>query len=133
MAKQKLPPATDWKERNIENWTTTTFKAYLVHLSEETFHLPYVPFKGGWAAEMKLLKLSIEEMGTQVLKELIEEAYKGYKPSANYPSLSFGFIYSYMKPQLYPRILKRKQEEEETRKREENKIIKSKEELKKFF
>jgi hypothetical protein len=132
MAKQKLPPASDWKERKLENWNTTTFIAYMQDMNQEKYNLPYTPF-AGIMAEKRMLKLAQEEMGNQVLKELIDLAFKEKKQSERNLCLNYGFIHTYMKPSLYPRIIKKIQEEEETRKREENKVIKSKEELKKFF
>lgn len=117
MAKPKLPSTKDWENREVADWNTTTFQCYLIHLHQKYYNLPYIPFKGGWIAEKKLIKADYEQFGKQAVKEMIDAAFNEYKPSPSYPNLSYGFIYSYMKGRLLPKILKAKQEQEKVQAR----------------
>jgi len=100
MSKRKLPPSDDWKSRNINEWNVRTFHSYMQDKHEEMFGCQYVPF-GGWQAEQGMLGRLIgtqRKKGTHdkaMIKRFIDEAFKTYKPTKQYPGTSFGFIYSY--------------------------------------
>lgn len=98
---KKLPPANDWHARNIEDWNTTTFTEYLRDKHRELFGCEYVPFGGRWATEQGMIGRLI---GTQaragthdkaIIKRFIDEGFKSYKPTPQYPGTNFGFLYSY--------------------------------------
>src|SRR5690625_3678551 len=97
---RKLPPASDWQSRNIDDWNTTTFHAYMQSRHRELFGCEYVPFRG-WQAEKGMLGRLIgtrQRKGTHdkaIIKRFIDEGFKSYKPTAQYPGTSFGFLYSY--------------------------------------
>lgn len=74
-----------------------------------------MPFKGGWNAEKRLIKSDFEQYGKQEIKGLIEEAFKEYKPTPQYPNLTYGFISTYMKSRILPRIIAKKQQQEKTK------------------
>ena len=96
----KLPPASDWQARDISDWNTTTFTHYLQDKHREVFGIEYAPMRG-WRMEQGLIGSLIgtrTKEGTHskaVVKEFIDEAFKTYKPTAQYPGTNFGFIYSY--------------------------------------
>lgn len=100
MTKDKLPPANDWRARNIDDWNVTTFHAYLSDKHEELFGCQYVPMRG-WQAEKGIIGRLIgtrAKEGThdkRLIKRFIDEAYKTYKPTKQYPGTNFGFIYAY--------------------------------------
>lgn len=123
MPKPKLPPATSFKERLTQDWNTTTYHAYLSSLHEKTLNLPYMPFKGGWNAEKRLIKSDFEQYGKQEIKELIEMAFKEYKPTQQYPNLTYGFISTYMKSRILPRIIAKKQQQEKAKEYSEKQTI----------
>jgi len=98
---RKLPPANDWRARNIEDWNTTTFTEYLRDKHRELFGCEYVPFGGRWATEQGMIGRLIgtrTKEGTHnkaTVKAFIDEGFKSYKPTAQYPGTNFGFLYSY--------------------------------------
>lgn len=118
MTKTKLPPAHDWQAREIDDWNVTTFHAYLTDKHREMFGCEYVPFRG-WQAEKGMIGRLIgtrQRKGTHdkaLIKRFIDEAFKTYKPTKDYPGTSFGFIYSYRR-QILQRL-----EAEQTRKQAE--------------
>lgn len=96
MAKQKLPHATDWENRNIEDWTATTFRAYFAHHHDKKFGVPYSPFRS-WAVEATMYKKAYTEYGKEVTKRFIAQEIEAYQPNDAYPATSFGFLFSYRK------------------------------------
>ena len=99
MAKEKLPHPTDWRNRDIEDWTGTTFRTFFGDLHRERFGIPYEPF-GNWGMEMKKIKTAYTTYGKPVVKRFIENEMKFYEPSKLYPGTSFGFLYTYRKASL---------------------------------
>ena len=99
-ATRKLPPAHDWQARDIEDWNVTTFHAYMVDKHREMFGCEYVPFRG-WQAEKGMLGRLIGTRGRPgthdkaMIKRFIDEGFKSYKPTAQYPGTNFGFLYTY--------------------------------------
>src|SRR5690625_4296126 len=97
---RKLPPASDWRARDIDDWNTLTFTEYLKDKHREIFGIEYAPMRS-WRMEQgqigRLIGTKTKE-GTHskaVVKRFIDEAFKTYKPTAQYPGTNFGFIYSY--------------------------------------
>src|SRR5699024_8420579 len=97
---KKLPPANDWQARAIEDWNVTTFHTYLADKHKELFGCEYVPFRG-WQAEKGMIGRLVgtrTRAGTYdkaTIKRFIDEGFKSYKPTPQYPGTSFGFLYSY--------------------------------------
>jgi hypothetical protein len=102
MAKQKLP--TDWRERPLDKWNTSTFHAYLSDRHFEIYGISYVPMRG-WMAEKGRLKREIDEHGPEVVKQFIDACFADYRPTAQYPGLNFGFMATYQKSRILPPIL----------------------------
>lgn len=107
MTKRKLPPAKDWQARNIEDWNVVSVTEYLKDKHRELFGIDYAPHGGRWALEQGILGTLI---GTQSrtnpksrtasnedVKRFIDETFAQYKPSAQYPGTSFGFMWTYRK------------------------------------
>ena len=98
---KKLPPANDWRNRDIDDWNTTTFTEYLRDKHRDLFGCEYVPFGGRWATEQGMIGRLIgtrTRAGTHdkaTIKRFIDEGFKSYKPTPQYPGTSFGFLYSY--------------------------------------
>lgn len=117
--REKLPPANDWQARDIDDWNTTTFHAYMSDKHEEMFGCQYVPFRG-WQTEKGMIGRLIgtrRRKGTHdkaLVKRFIDEAFESYKPTAQYPGTNFGFIYSYRR-----HMLQRLESEEQRKKDEE--------------
>lgn len=105
---KRLPPAKDWRNRDIEDWNTTTFTHYLQDKHREMFGIEYVPMRG-WRMEQGQLGRLIgtkSKEGTHskaVVKRFIDEAFAEYKPTKEWPGTNFGFIYAYRR-QILQRV-----------------------------
>ena len=116
---RKLPPASDWQARNIEDWNVLSFTEYLKDKHREIFGIEYAPMRN-WRMEQgqigRLIGTARKE-GTHsktVVKRFIDEAFATYKPTPQYPGTNFGFIYAYRR-----NILQRLEAEEATKERAE--------------
>ena len=123
MTNNKLPPATDWQSRNIDDWNVTTFHAYLTDKHEEIFGCQYVPMRG-WQAEKGIIGRLIgtrAKKGThdkRLIRRFIDEAFATYKPTPQYPGTNFGFIYAYRR-----NILQRLEAEDRREKADAERIV----------
>lgn len=93
--------SSDWRNLPIEQWNVTTFHSYLAELTADHFGVVYAPTGGGsksqrWAREKGMMKQAQERYGNEVLRRFIEMCVAEYKPKAQYPYVSFTFMYSYM-------------------------------------
>lgn len=103
----------DWRNLPPEHWNTATVHAMVIDLNAEKFGVEkYVPLRG-WGFEQGQIKRALTEYGAGPLRETIERAFAGYRPSAQYPQLTAGFLIAYMLPRIMPQVLA----EMETRKR----------------
>ena len=96
----KLPPAKDWRNRDIDDWNVVSFTEYLRDKHREQFGIEYAPMRS-WRMEQgqigRLIGTRTKE-GTHskaMVKRFIDEAFASYTPTAQYPGTNFGFIYSY--------------------------------------
>ncbi|MBG9788736.1 hypothetical protein [Brevibacillus laterosporus] len=103
--KRKLPPAKAWREREIADWNTTTFTEYLRDRHAELYGLPYVPARG-WRAEQGMIKRMLDEHGAEVVKRFIDGCFRTYKPTRQYPTLTFTFMYTYMRARVLAKVLR---------------------------
>lgn len=113
--KPKLAPVKDWRNRDVENWNVTTFHAYLIEMNKEKYGVTYVPFGKGpvsarWRLEQGQLKNSIKQYGKPTIKRFIDICFKGRQFNPKFPTLSYGFMFAYMRTELS------QAEAEETRK-----------------
>ena len=107
MTKQKLSPAKEYYNRPIDTWTVISFTEYLKDKHHEMFKVDYAPFGGTYGMEQGILG---DLIGTQsrtnpkpraasnaAVKRFIDETFAQYKPTAQYPGTSFGFMWVYRK------------------------------------
>ncbi len=105
--KQRLAPAKDWRNRPLESWNVATFHAYLADKHKELFGVDYAPYGGTYGMEQGVLG---DLIGTQsrtnpkprtasneAVKRFIDVTFENYRPSAQYPGTSFGFMWTYRK------------------------------------
>jgi|SRR5690625_3583240 len=124
MTKRKLPPATDWRARNIDDWNTLTFTEYLKDKHREMFGCEYAPMRN-WGFEQGVIGRLIgtkRKKGTHdkaVVKAFIDEAFETYKPTPKYPGTNFGFIYTYRRNILQRLEVEHAQEKERKRREAE--------------
>ncbi|PAD72401.1 hypothetical protein [Paenibacillus campinasensis] len=102
----------DWRNLPLEHWNTATVHAMVIELNAEKFAVEkYVP--RSWTYEQGVIKRNLKQYGAEAVRETIERAFAEYRPSADYPQLTAGFLLTYMLPRIMPRVLA----ELETRKR----------------
>ncbi|MBS4195387.1 hypothetical protein KHA97_10000 [Bacillus sp. FJAT-49870] len=86
----------------MDDWNTTTFHAYLSDKHAEMFGCDYVPFRG-WTAEKGMIgnligtRTKPRTASNEDVKRFIDETFAEYRPSAQYPGTSFGFMFTYRK------------------------------------
>lgn len=106
-ATRKLASAKDWRNRDLSDWNVVSFTEYLRDKHKEMFGVDYAPMGGRWGMEQGILG---DLIGTQsrtnpktrtasnaAVKRFIDETFAEYKPTAQYPGTSFGFMWTYRK------------------------------------
>jgi hypothetical protein len=99
------PKAKDWRARPVKDWNVTTFHAFLIDKNKEEYGVDYVPFGKGpiskrWTTEKGQLKQAITKFGNEVVLSFINEAFENHRFNPDFPTLSFGFMYAYMRNDL---------------------------------
>lgn len=95
----------DWRNLPLEHWNVRTVHAMVIDINAERFGVEtYVPLRG-WQFEQALIKRALTDYGAEALRETIERAFAEYKPSAQYPQLTAGFLIAYMLPRIMPQVL----------------------------
>ncbi|WP_188069029.1 hypothetical protein [Brevibacillus brevis] len=112
VTKPKLPPAKDWRNRNIADWNTVSFTEFLRDRHTELYGIAYVPGRGGWRMEQGVIKRMVGEHGVQVVRKFIDGCFRDYVPKAEYPGLNFTFMYTYMRDRVLPKVLAEVRREE---------------------
>jgi len=111
-------PGYKYKELSLDKWNVASFRAYMKDRHEELYEIPYVT--NNYGMEGKMIKSMIDEYGREVVKRFIDECFKDYNPTKQYPGLNFAFMYSYMRSKILPRVLKDVEKEAKREKRKEN-------------
>jgi hypothetical protein len=114
------PKANDWQARDISDWNTTTVHAYLIDINKEKYGASYLPFGKGsvkqrWSAEKGQAKHALETYGPEVVREFIDICFGKHRTTDQYPTMTFGYIFTYYRPELQQaevKVRKRKQREE---------------------
>ncbi|WP_230122501.1 hypothetical protein [Bacillus velezensis] len=84
---------TTYESKPVANWNTRDFQAYLAE--QRLYDVPYAPFRG-YQAEAGMLgrwvgtKQKPGAYGPEITKRFIDLCFAEYKPSLEYPGLSFG-------------------------------------------
>lgn len=103
MTKPKLPPAKDWRARNIADWNVTTFTEFIKDTTTERYNAEYQPGGRGakstrWARERGMLKQAQGRYGNAVLRRFIEICWAEYRTNKpdEYPYPSVTFMFGWM-------------------------------------
>lgn len=95
----------DWRNLPLEHWNVRTVHAMVIELNAERFGVEkYVPLRG-YGFEQGVIKRELTEYGAEALRETIERAFAEYRPTAQYPQLTAGFLIAYMLPRIMPQVL----------------------------
>lgn len=93
--------ATHYSETPIEKWNAAHFQKYLQEKHVERYGIHYVN-TGGVVAERNLIAKYIGTTrksgmySKSTIKAFIDECFMQYKPTQQYPGLSFWFMVTYM-------------------------------------
>jgi hypothetical protein len=95
----------DWRKLPVKDWNVSTFHAFLIDKNKEEYGVDYVPFGKGpiskrWTTEKGQLKQAITKYGPEVVLSFINTAFENHKFNPEFPTLSFGFMYAYMRNDL---------------------------------
>lgn len=107
--KQRTEVRKNWRACPLSKWNATTVRSYLQCLTQVRFKMDYI--SDNIRQENAIISQFINQYGRKVLKEFIRDCVKNYKPTKQYPIVTFGFMYSFQRKHILPRILKRHQEE----------------------
>jgi hypothetical protein len=95
----------DWRNLPYADWNTLSVHAMITDLNAEKFGVgTYIPMRG-WTFEQGVIKRALKDYGAEALATTIERAFAEYRPNAQYPQLTAGFLISYMLPRIMPRVL----------------------------
>lgn len=112
MTKRK-PPAKDWRNRAIDDWTVATFQAYLCDEHERLYGIKYTARNYGM--EGRWIKLMLAEHGAEVVRKFIDACFAEYRPTPQYPGINFSFMFCYQKNRILPRVLAGQKRNEQTK------------------
>lgn len=102
MAKEKVN-TKDFVNCPIEKWNGTTFREYAKHLNKEKYGIPCV--SNNVMVENSMIKNLTKEVGNEVVKRFIEECVRTHQGNAKYPTCNIGFMITYMKASVLPRVM----------------------------
>ncbi|PFQ72420.1 MULTISPECIES: hypothetical protein [Bacillus] len=102
MAK-KLPPAKDWQARDIKDWNSHTFYAYLCAEHRKRRGIDYFSSKG-ITVDMTMIKRMYQKHGNEATKMFIDECLKRYTGGAKFKVATFWFMSTYMQAQVMPDV-----------------------------
>ena len=111
----------DWRNLPADKWTVTTFRQFLADQHEAKYGIKYTT--RNFAIEARWLKSLVAEHGADVVRSFIEACFAEYKPTRDYPGLSFSFMFSYQRGRVLPRVLadvKRRQAVQKVTNQDEN-------------
>ena len=112
--------ATDYTQKPVEKWNVRDFHGYLQAEHLRRFGVSYAPMRS-WRTEQGLLGNIVgttKKEGTHdkaLIKAFIDRCFANYTPSAQYPGISFGFMWTYMQRELQLAELDAKKAEESSR------------------
>lgn len=94
-------PTKKYDELPVDKWNTAHFTQYLKAEHKRLYNVDYTPFRG-YQAEAGILGRYIGTAkkpglyAKPLVKAFIDACFAEYKPSAQYPGISFGFMSTYM-------------------------------------
>lgn len=100
-----------WRDCPIEAWNSTTTRDYLQCLTQHRFKMDYI--SDNIRQENAIISQFIKQYGREVLKEFIRDCVKDYRPTKQYPIVTFGFMYTHQRKHILPAIIKKRQAQEE--------------------
>jgi hypothetical protein len=81
----------------------TVIREHIKAKHAELYGIDYVT--NSYAFEGRQLKAMIAEYGAETVRRFVDECFRDYKPTRDYPGLNFAFMYSFMRARVLPRVL----------------------------
>jgi hypothetical protein len=72
-------------------------------LNRQYFDVDYAPFRN-WAVERGMIKNALAEHGPELFRAAVEETFRTYRPTREYPVLTAGFAIAYRINAVIPKI-----------------------------
>lgn len=94
---------SEWRTLPYASWNVRTAHAMFAELNREHYDVNYVPFRN-WAVERGMIKNALAEHGPELLRAAVEEAFRTYRPTQEYPLLTAGFAIAYRVNALIPKL-----------------------------
>jgi hypothetical protein len=98
-----------WQDTPLDEWNASSVISYLYDRHDELYGIKYTTRNR--AMEAGMVRQMLNEDGAEVTKRFIDACYSDYKPTVQYPGLSFSFMRSYMYGRIMPRVLAEKARE----------------------
>lgn len=102
MVKEKVN-TKDFNNCPIEKWNGTTFREYAKHLNVQKYGIPCV--SNNVMVENAMVKNLTKEVGNEIVKKFVEECVRTHQGNAKYPTCNLGFMITYMKASVLPRVM----------------------------
>lgn len=110
--------AKDYTDKDVHDWNVNDFIAYMDDKHQEYHGLPMAPMRS-WSAERGLVgtvvgtKTKAGKHDKEVVRRFIDYTFGNYKPSRQYPTTSFMFMYTYRQQDLIRIMAEYQQEKKE--------------------
>lgn len=110
--------AKDYTDKDVHDWNVNDFIAYMDDKHQEYHGLPMAPMRS-WSAERGLVgtvvgtKTKTGKHDKEVVRRFIDYTFSNYKPSRQYPTTSFMFMYTYRQQDLIRIMAEYQQEKKE--------------------
>jgi hypothetical protein len=92
--------AKHYADKPVDSWNVRDFHAYLADENKRRFGVEYSPFGRGskgqrYGREQGQLKQALTTYGADVVKRFIDESFAEYVSTAEFPCMTWGFVYAY--------------------------------------
>lgn len=100
-----MAKAKTWREKDVKDWNVRNFHDYLTYITKGKYGVTYAPFGQGsigerWKQEQGNLKFMIRNHGAVITKAWIDYCVEDYVPKTDYPYISFGFMFAYLRQDI---------------------------------
>lgn len=116
MTKEKIN-RKDWRSLPYAEWNVLTVHTYFADRNRELFGVTkYLPMYN-WRFEQARIKRVLNEHGAELLHRVLDECFRTYRPTREYPLLTAGFAINYRINSILPKPreeMKQTQEDEGT-------------------
>jgi hypothetical protein len=98
-----------YNEKPVDKWTVNDLLSYTAERHAQVYGVEYRPYRS-WSAERGLIggligtRQKPRKYEPELVKQFIDVCFKEYRPSKEYPGVSFTFLWTY-KSNVWQKIL----------------------------